>query len=124
MTASFDGAGAKPAAAGVGPMRLYVAGPMTGLPEFNYPEFNRVAAVLTERGFAVENPALNPEPPCGTWAGWLRIALTQMMRCDGVARLPDWQHSRGAMLEVYVARSLGMPVLDWDRWQPEMASRA
>ena len=30
--------------------RLYVAGPMTGLPDYNYPAFDGAAALLAERG--------------------------------------------------------------------------
>lgn len=40
--------------------RIYIAGPMSGLPEFNYPAFNRAAAVLRAQGHHVENPAENP----------------------------------------------------------------
>ena len=101
-------------------MRLYVAGPMAGLPEFNYPLFRAVAADLRQRGYDVENPADNVPPvPDGTAAQWhdyMRVALAQMLTCEGVALLSGWQRSRGASLEVYVATQCQltvMPVADW-----------
>ena len=35
--------------------RIYIAGPMTGLPDFNYPAFNAAAARMRALGFEVEN---------------------------------------------------------------------
>ena len=43
--------------------RVYIAGPMTGLPDFNYPAFNAAAAKLRALGLEVLNPAENPPPP-------------------------------------------------------------
>ena len=37
--------------------RLYVAGPMTGLPDHNYPAFAEAAARLRAVGYEVESPA-------------------------------------------------------------------
>lgn len=37
--------------------RVYVAGPMTDLTDFNYPAFNAVADRLRALGYEVENPA-------------------------------------------------------------------
>lgn len=91
--------------------RLYIAGPMTDLPATNYPAFNAAAAVLRAAGFEVENPAENPRPACGTWLGYMRMALTQLARCDAVVRLPGWEDSRGANVEVRTATDLGLPVI-------------
>lgn len=88
--------------------RIYLAGPMTGLPDFNYPAFNAEAARLRALGFHVENPAENQAPPCGTWQGYMRIALRQMLGCEAVAFLPGWAESRGALLERYVAQQVGL----------------
>ena len=33
-----------------------------------------------------------------------------LMKCDGVATLPGWKKSRGAKLEVYIAKALKWPV--------------
>lgn len=40
-------------------MTTYIAGPMSGIPDFNYPMFHRVAKHLRDRGVDVRNPAEN-----------------------------------------------------------------
>lgn len=92
-------------------MRIYIAGPMSGLPKFNYPLFNAVAETLRARGHEVETPAENPEPPCKSWHGYMRMAVAQMVRCDAVALLPGWEASKGASLEHRLAHELGLKVL-------------
>lgn len=91
--------------------RLYLAGPMTGLPDFNYPAFAREAALYRLAGFAVENPAENPVPPCRSWLGYMRTAIGQLARCDVVAMLPGWENSRGACVEHRLAMGLGLRVI-------------
>lgn len=91
-------------------MKLYIAGPMTGLPEFNYPAFNAVAKRLRELGHEVLNPAENPHPPCGTWAGYMRMALVQLVQCECIVLLPGWAESRGALLERAIAQALGIDI--------------
>ena len=76
--------------------RIYIAGPMSGLPDFNYPAFNAKAAELRALGFHVENPAENPAPHCSSWLGYMRLAVAQLATCDAVYLLPGWRHSRGA----------------------------
>ena len=93
------------------PLRVYIAGPMTGLPDFNYPAFHAEAARLRAAGFEVENPADNPHPPCGSWAGYMRMAIRQISHCDAVAFLPGWNSSRGARLERRIALDLGLSVI-------------
>lgn len=92
-------------------MRVFIAGPMRGLPEFNYPAFNEAAQRLRAQGHDVENPAENPEPPCQSWAGYMRLSLAQLLRSDHIALLPGWEHSEGASLEHHVASRLGMPAI-------------
>lgn len=91
-------------------MRLYIAGPMTGLPDLNYPAFHARAAELRAQGQEVLNPAENPVPACGTWRGYMRMAIAQLVTCDGIDLLPGWQHSRGAGIEYRLAHGLDLHV--------------
>jgi hypothetical protein len=92
--------------------KVYIAGPMTGLPDYNYPAFNEAGQQLVARGYVVENPAQNAEPPCKSWLGYMRMALPQMVGCDVVALLPGWHTSRGAGIERQLALDLGLRVVD------------
>lgn len=89
---------------------IFLSGPMTGHENWNYPAFNAAAAKLRAQGHFVENPAENPAPPCGTWAGYMRLSIAQLMRCECVAVLEGWEQSRGAVIECQLAELLGIPV--------------
>lgn len=93
---------------------LYLAGPMSGYSECNYPEFNRVAAILREAGYTVANPAENTLQ--GSYEDFLRLDLRQMLDCQAIAVLHGWTGSTGARNEVRVANLLKMPVMDWQGW--------
>ena len=100
-------------------MKIYISGPMTGRPDFNYPEFKRIEGLLLAAGHDVESPHRNDPPPCGTWEGWMRLAITQLMRCDAVAFLNDWHVSKGAAIEISLAQDLEMPIKGWREWLRE-----
>lgn len=89
---------------------VYIAGPMTDMPDLNYPEFNRVARQLRELGYQVENPAENPAPPCQSWEGYMRLAIAQLVKCEEIHMLRGWSNSRGARIEHGLARDLGLVV--------------
>ena len=99
--------------------RIYIAGPMTGLPEHNFPAFHAAAERLRKAGWEVVNPAEN-------FGGrtnlprerYLREDVAQLVRCDAVALLPGWEESRGAKLEYLLARELGLKVIDVATLQP------
>lgn len=94
--------------------RIYIAGPMSGLPDYNYPAFNAVAEKLRALGcYEVENPAENPAPASDSWLDYMRLAIPQLMKCDEVVLLPGWAKSRGARIEHQLAVSLGLQVSEW-----------
>jgi nucleoside 2-deoxyribosyltransferase len=98
-------------------VRLYLAGPMTGHPAHNFPAFHAAEDLLRERGYVVLSPAGNePYPGPDHWAGYMRTALAQLLQADGVCALDGWALSAGASLEVHVAQTLRMPVLNLAGW--------
>ncbi len=91
-------------------MRLYLAGPMSGLPELNFPVFHAEAARLRALGFEIVNPAEINADTAATWLDCMRADIKQLVDCDGIALLGGWEQSRGASLEHAVARGLGLRV--------------
>lgn len=96
--------------------KAYLAGPMTGIPEFNYPEFHRAARGLRDLDYEVTNPAENFGGDMTLdWNTYLRTAVAQVAACEILIVLRGWEKSKGANLEVTIARALGMPVIqEWD----------
>jgi hypothetical protein len=89
---------------------------MTGLPEYNFPAFHAAEARLRARGYDVANPARHGVIEGAQWQDYMRLAITALMTCDGVAVLTGWQQSRGATIEVDIARRLSMPVEPATAW--------
>ena len=83
---------------------------MSGLPDLNYPAFHAKAAELRAAGHHVENPAENPAPPCGSWQGYMRLAIAQLVTCDAIHLLPGWEKSRGARVEFNLANELSLRI--------------
>lgn len=102
-------------------MKLYLAGPMTGKPYYNFPAFDEAAGVLRALGHTVVSPAdmdrahgydalQGGEPPF-TLRECLGWDLPELLTCDAVVVLPEWEQSRGAKMEVTLARTVGLSIL-------------
>lgn len=111
--------------------KVYVAGPMTGLPQFNFPAFDAAAVRLRAAGYDVVSPAELDDPedraaalasPDGhmhgghhmnkTWGDFLArdVKLIADGGIEAVFCLPGWETSRGARLETFVAFLCGLPI--------------
>ncbi len=94
--------------------RVYLSGPMTGLPDLNFPAFNAAAFRLRTQGLDVVNPAeINPDAAL-TWEQCMRADIKALCECDVIALLPGWEGSKGAHLEVHIAHRLGIKVTALD----------
>jgi hypothetical protein len=104
-------------------MRAYVSGPITGV-EDHASRFQYGAAMVRQSGvipvlpqdIPADHDGPCPRGPVGSgegghvWACHLRKDLRQMLDCDAVVMLPEWEHSHGARLEHHVAASVGIPI--------------
>lgn len=86
--------------------RVYLSGPMTGLEHFNAPLFHEAAKELRDMGYMVSNPAEIPN--CDSWLGYMRLAVAQLVTCDAVLLLPEWEFARSARIELSLAHDLGL----------------
>lgn len=96
--------------------KLYIAGPMTGYEEANYPAFNEAARVLQDAGYETVNPVDVHEPEQCHYVDLLREDLIMMFTAHAVAVLDNWWESTGARNEVAVAGLLKMPVRTVSEW--------
>lgn len=114
---------------------FYLGGPMTGIPQFNFPEFHRVGTVLRERGYNIVSPAEldDPEteaaamaspdgaPGSGSANGEAYedflgrdLIICSLPTCVGMICLPGWHNSRGARGESWVIAYLNKQLFEYE----------
>jgi hypothetical protein len=96
------------------PEPVYIAGPMTGLPDKNRKAFADMEWTLRASGHvAVENPVVNEVPDVEMpYEFYLRAGFAQLLRCQSIVLLPGWKTSQGAVMERQIAEWLGMTVVE------------
>ena len=101
-------------------MKIYLAGPMRGIPDFNFPAFDAAAANLRSQGYTVFNPADNDrekgyvgKPVEEIMRDCILDDLTYIIRhADAVALLPGWEASKGVAAEVATAKFLNLKIIE------------
>ncbi len=96
--------------------RYYLSGPMTGLPDLNFPAFHAAAARMRDNGLWVLNPAEFGEVDGATWQDYYRRDITLMLReqCTAIVMLPGWPLSTGIRIEFDVAHKCGMSCFTYE----------
>lgn len=118
-------------------MRIYIAGPMSGIPYFNFPAFDDAEEILIHRGFQPFNPASNDrnllgKPPLwiptvadqtDNWTRWsipnapsLRKMLSDDLnwichQAEAIFMLKGWESSKGARTEHSLAHALNLKII-------------
>lgn len=117
--------------------KVYISGPMRGYPQYNFPAFDAARDRFKEWGWHVISPAdldrqfdgLDPLfDPKGTQKiveNWTHTDLVNVImrdtvvlwmldpaKDDAIAMLPYWEASTGAVAELYIARWLGLQILN------------
>ena len=116
---------------------VYLAGPMSGYPEFNAPAFRRAAYSMRQAGWSVVSPVemdvedgfKHEDHPDADAAFLAEVEYNTFLRRDlarllgneqiqGVVVLPGWEASRGAAAEVEAARNVGLPIFAYPSMDP------
>jgi hypothetical protein len=109
-------------------MTLYISGPMSGYPEWNFPAFFAAEEALEKRGMTCINPARQGAPEgidplratledaefLARWKQYLADDLKDLLQnAEGVVLLPGWRKSNGAILEAIVGAFAGLQIFEW-----------
>ncbi len=109
--------------------RIYIAGPMTGLPQFNFPTFHAAADGWRACGWEVVNPAEEFDGATDLpYRAYVERDIQRLKTVDAIAMLEGWDgpNARGSCWEREVARSLlHIPIFEASepfpvaQWEPE-----
>lgn len=107
---------------------FYLGGPMTGIPQFNFPRFKHVAELLRKNGYNIISPAELDDPeteaaalasPDGgydpDYNNYLSrdLIVVSLPRCIGGIFLEGWHTSRGARGESWVLQFLDKQLFEF-----------
>lgn len=110
-------------------MKIYIAGPMRGYPDFNKQSFYNAEKLLKRSGYDVFNPARYDEEngvPLVSLRGdtndiegftemtmdaIIKNDVEHLLDCDGIYMLTGWENSKGACAEKAVAEWKGLKVM-------------
>ena len=106
-------------------MKIFISGPMRGIPYYGFPAFDEAKAAFEAVGFEVVTPAdldraigfdAMSLPDATDWNAEAGLDIRAAMRrniealldCDGVVLLTGWWQSAGCLVERIIAARCGM----------------
>ena len=101
-------------------MKIYIAGPMTGIEDYNFPAFHGAADQLRAMGHDPINPATSfggrQDLP---YDMYIREAVRMVAMADAIILLDGWERSKGALTEDMIAVTCGLPFYEFG-WPGEI----
>ncbi len=100
-------------------MRIFISGPVSDVVARSGYEACRVGFANAERALRTRYPEAvvqNPMDLCGKDWGWLRCmvkCIGALRTCDMMVQLQGWEESRGARMEFWIGKHLGLRMLEY-----------
>lgn len=95
--------------------RIYLSGPITNLRlEDAQALFARAEEDIATLGHIAVNPMKNGLSPKDSWEKHMKKDIVMLLGCDTICLLPNFNKSKGALIELDIATALGMDVMKYD----------
>jgi len=92
--------------------KCYIAGKIGDLPVSEFTNnFTAAKKEVEALGMIPVSPVDLPHNHGGTWSEYMREDLIEMLKCDYVYALRNWDSSRGATVEVETALKIKMNII-------------
>ncbi len=112
-------------------MKIYIAGPMRGISNYNFVSFFLAEAMMTMKGHDVINPAkmdieegkahwnpveqrINCSPDFTMHDALRRDFLAMCRDREAIVMLSDWNSSEGAKSELHLSKIIGLQAFQYD----------
>ena len=96
---------------------VYISGPITGMKNMNLEAFIVAKSKLRREGFySITNPfsVTAGIPGNSKHSTYMRACLKELVVCEAIYMLHGWWHSRGAIVELIVAKACGLKIM-WEK---------
>lgn len=95
--------------------RIYIAGPISGLPQQNRPAFDKAKGLVRLSGFFPVSPLdlVGPDEPEHEYVYYIKQGLDLLDSCECALFLDGWRKSYGARIERLFARREGKELYEF-----------
>lgn len=91
--------------------KIYLSGKISGLPICEAIK-NFESAENQLKGFAnIVNPMRLRHDHDKSWQSYMKKDIRALIDCDAIAMLPNYESSKGALIELNLAKSLGFEII-------------
>lgn len=92
-------------------MKIYISGKITGIEDEAYKLFEIAENKLKLDGYEVVNPMKLPHNHDKSWEAYMKECIVALMSCDTIYMLSNYYRSKGAFLEIALAKELRIKVI-------------
>lgn len=91
--------------------KVYIAGKISGIEDYAYALFEEAEQKFVKKGYQVVNPMKLPHNHDKKWESYMKDCIFELVGCDLIHPLPNWSDSKGAKIEMALAKELGIKII-------------
>lgn len=94
-------------------LNVYISGKISGLPHaIALSKFKATESILFSENYVPINPmTLNHTTHDKTWESYMKVCIKELVSCDAIYMMSGYEDSRGAILELEIAKQLGLKIM-------------
>jgi len=91
--------------------KIYISGKISGIEAKAPTIFKKAEDVLISQGWEPINPMTIQHKENSNWVDFMKNDIKALFDCDSIFMLKNWKRSKGARLELNIAKKLQMNVI-------------